>query len=506
MATLSAPTVFIEIVIGGSLVKKQIVVTVTLLAMAFVQVGWSDEDPSPYNLEVSSPNEVHILHRGPAALEKRLQMIEGAQESIVLEYLVYNTDFVAKVLTQALLERAREGVEVRILVDGSFEDKRLNRFHAHFLAQEGIELRYYNKLSLPYLFRYNHRNNRKLLVVDGAELITGGRDIADKYFELDKDFNFIDRDIWVKSSELAGAAMATFEDYWNSALTSVPRALPTTPTDDDVASAPDGRGHYREHLIQLQEKERRVRDFLVLTEEEEQVLEDLRVFSREQLASGPLKGSCARIAFAADSPKEGKVRLRELAEVVYKNVLSVEEELYVESGLLLLDDPSKGALKKLMKRGVSMWLLTNSFYASEHSIFGIAFRHLSRWMSKIKGLRAFAYDGGAPPHEDFFFQETYSSRFATHSKTIVFDGNSFLIGSYSLGNRFQSSNSDVGIFCYDSPELAQGILDNIQQRQDASTMLDENGRYPFLYRVPFVRRVLYYVLYIPTQLLDLLLQ
>ena len=482
---------------------KEYIVTI-LLSVTFVQVGWGSEEASPYNLEVSSPNEVHILHRGPAALEKRLQMIEGAQESIVLEHFAYNTDFTAKVVTQALIQKAREGVEVRVLVDGSIERKRLDRFYAHFFAQEGIELRYYNRLSFPYLFRYGHRDNRKLLIVDGEKLITGGRDIADKYFELDKEFNFIDRDIWVRSPELVQAALETFEDYWNSSLTSVPKRMPRVPTDNQVALAPN-RGHYREHLAQIQKKEQRARDFFTFTEEEQQTLEDLRVFAREQLANEPLKGSCGRMAFASDSPKEGKIRIKELAEVVYKNVLSVEEELLIESGHVLLNDSSKKTLRELVNRGVVMHILTNSFYVSESSAIGLAFRHLSRWMSKVKGLRAFAYNGDAPPQEDFFYQETYSARFATHSKTIVFDGNSFLIGSYSLGSRFLSAESDAGVFCYDSPELAQGILDNVQERQDSSTMLNEDGRYPMLYRVPFVRRLLYYVLYIPTKVLESLL-
>lgn len=478
---------------------------VMILCCLMANLGWGN---SSYYIEVSSPNEVQILNRGASALEKRLQMIDRAQQTVVLETFTYDVDFLGKVLTAALIEKAREGVEVRILVDsfgGTYSA--LDEFYAYFLAQEGVEVRYYNTSPVA-LLRYNHRNHRKLLIVDGEELLAGGRNVSSKYFELSTDFNFIDRDIWVKSRDLATAALETFEDYWNSDFTwSFPSHFP--------------RRLRRRHI----EKRRMAREFIRLTDDERKTIAALREFGREQLRREPPVGSCERIAFVSDPPRDPSDASRELSVLLERHFLDVENSLTIESGYLVPDKANKGywqgflewigvlppdhtrtgVLQEVLERGNALSLLTNSFYASDRlkatTMVDIIFNNR---IAKLvgSGARVFVYSGRPLPGHEFFFEGTDSSLFAVHAKSFVFDDHSFMVGSYNLDHRSQTINSEVGIFCYGNPDLAQRILDDIRVRQENSIELDEEGRYPIFYHMPTSQWLLYYI---PSHLLDFLL-
>src|SRR5205814_1815125 len=117
-----------------------------------------------------------------------------------LEYYVFNPDRSGRLVLQALMKKAKEGVKIRILVDYYTYGERpgLNRYFHEALAKHGVELRYFNAASLLELWKVGFRNHRKLLVVDNEEMLTGGRNISDFYFGMDAHVNYLDRDIWIK--------------------------------------------------------------------------------------------------------------------------------------------------------------------------------------------------------------------------------------------------------------------------------------------------------------------
>ena len=341
-------------------------------------------------------------------------MIERARESIEVESFVYDVDFSGKVFTQALLKRAREGVRVRVLVDGF--KRQLDDFYAHALAREGVEVRYYNNFRFPFLKRYNYRNHRKLLVVDGVEMLTGGRNISDMYFELGSQLNFLDRDIWVSSPLVAQTALETFNHYWDSFVTERPAAVSST-----------------------SEPYRKAEKFLQLTESEQKKLKDLRAFARGQLAveESSFRGTCEQLTFVTDSPYLPYMGYghipprREVSSSLRNQTLAVEHSLHVESGYVVFNDAKEPLLDYLLDKKIQVSLLTNGFAATDWPIVSSAFHaNAAYWIER--GMQAFLYTGSAPPEQDFFLPETRSSRFGVHSKTFVFDEHSFFIGSYNL--------------------------------------------------------------------------
>src|SRR6188508_162725 len=71
------------------------------------------------------------------------------------------------------------------------------------------------------LVSIQHRSHRKLLIVDGETVLTGGRNIANEYFDLSNRYNFLDSDLEV-SGPIVKTVLESFDVYWNSRLASEP--------------------------------------------------------------------------------------------------------------------------------------------------------------------------------------------------------------------------------------------------------------------------------------------
>src|SRR4029078_3315596 len=67
----------------------------------------------------AAPHTITHFDQGAASFHRRLQLLASARKSIALECFIYDVDDASRLLTQALIKRAREGVQVRILVDFS---------------------------------------------------------------------------------------------------------------------------------------------------------------------------------------------------------------------------------------------------------------------------------------------------------------------------------------------------------------------------------------------------
>jgi cardiolipin synthase len=126
-------------------------------------------------------NHLDIYHEGQPALGAMLEAIRGARHHVHLETFILQPDATGREFLDALTQKAREGVRVRLLYDamGSF------RLHHHTLAP----LRAAGGKSAVFLpvnplrrrLQVNMRNHRKILVVDGQTGFVGGLNIGDEY-------------------------------------------------------------------------------------------------------------------------------------------------------------------------------------------------------------------------------------------------------------------------------------------------------------------------------------
>jgi cardiolipin synthase len=125
-------------------------------------------------------NAVQTLVNGDEIFPAMLQAIGAARSSIDMETYIYWSGSVGYQFATALAAKAREGVEVRVLVDwlGSLPfDENL----IHIMTGAGVRFQRYRPVYWYTLDRVNNRTHRKLLIVDGRVAFTGGVGIADNW-------------------------------------------------------------------------------------------------------------------------------------------------------------------------------------------------------------------------------------------------------------------------------------------------------------------------------------
>ncbi|MDH6355027.1 cardiolipin synthase [Dysgonomonas sp. PH5-45] len=109
--------------------------------------------------------------------------LRKAQHHIHLQYYIFMDDKIGHEIRSILVEKARQGVEVRVLYDDVGSWKAKNRFFKE-MAKEGVLVEAFLKVRFPLLTsRVNYRNHRKVVVVDGKVGFMGGMNIADRYIE-----------------------------------------------------------------------------------------------------------------------------------------------------------------------------------------------------------------------------------------------------------------------------------------------------------------------------------
>lgn len=128
-------------------------------------------------------NSAEIYDNGTDKFDALLRDIAGARHFINLEYYIVEDDAIGNRVADALIERARAGVKVRLLYDhvGSFKASR--KFFRR-LQEAGIESTPFFKVVFPpFGTRINWRNHRKICVIDGVIGYIGGMNVADRYID-----------------------------------------------------------------------------------------------------------------------------------------------------------------------------------------------------------------------------------------------------------------------------------------------------------------------------------
>jgi cardiolipin synthase len=125
-------------------------------------------------------NELTLLQNGDEIFPAMLKAIRGAKSTIEFATYVYWHSEIATEFANALCERARAGVEVRLLVD-AVGAAIMNTRTVWQLERAGVKLAWFRPVRWPYLHKLNNRTHRKVLLVDREVGFTGGVGIADQW-------------------------------------------------------------------------------------------------------------------------------------------------------------------------------------------------------------------------------------------------------------------------------------------------------------------------------------
>lgn len=126
-------------------------------------------------------NKVEVLINGEEKFQKVFEVLENAQHHIHLEYYIYENDDIGNRLADLLVRKSREGVIIRFLYDDMGSGKIGKKLLAR-LREAGVEVSPVNKITFRVLAnRVNYRDHRKIIIVDGTKVFTGGINVSDKY-------------------------------------------------------------------------------------------------------------------------------------------------------------------------------------------------------------------------------------------------------------------------------------------------------------------------------------
>ena len=206
---------------------------------------------------ITQGNTVEALENGDEIFPAMLDGIRSAQHTITFETYIYWSGHVGQQFVDALSERARAGVQVRVMLDWVGSVK-MDEAMLEQLKSSGASVQQYRPLRWYNLGRMNNRTHRKLLIIDGKIGFTGGVGVADQWEGHAQDADHW-RDLHFRfEGPVVAQAQAAFNDNWiktTGEILNGPKYFPALPAAGDMdaqlfIASPSG-GSESMHLMYL---------------------------------------------------------------------------------------------------------------------------------------------------------------------------------------------------------------------------------------------------------------
>lgn len=427
------------------------------------------EKLKPFTDRMQHQTGVFSLENGDEAMITRAWLSENAEKSIDVQYFIFALDNVGLIAVDYLVRAADRGIKVRILVDDILveaDEEKLLTLASH----KNITIKIYNpsinigktifqKLdNLKNNFRgSNQRMHNKTFIVDDKVVITGGRNIADEYFDYDHEYNFRDRDVLLIGG-VTKDVIASFNAFWNS------------PISMNVMSIIDSSRyqiHPEEKFAMLHQYACDSSNFWP------QVREKIRkiplAFEAIQ-QSGDLQWTDS-VEFVSDRPGKndgthgiegGGVTTTALMNLVKQ----AKHSIIIQSPYLVTTDLGKNLFKDAIARGVEIKIMTNSLASTDNLQ---AFSGYQRDREKLlaTGLRIFEYRPDAAIRRTIMTgalqkKINFTPIFGLHAKSMVIDGKITVIGTFNLDPRSANLNTECVTIIH-SQKVASYVLQHIQE-------------------------------------------
>ena len=181
-----------------------------LEAMELARLGHATTGLPP-----STASDVRLLVDGSGKYPALLADVAKARHHIHLEYYIYHPDQIGTALRDALVERARAGVEVRVLLDAVGSAKSSRAFMQP-LTEAGGELAWFHPMRLGRIWQrpwLNMRNHRKIVVIDNRVAFTGGMNITDEQDDRQRSDAYRDLHLRIEGDAVRGLQSVFLEDW-----------------------------------------------------------------------------------------------------------------------------------------------------------------------------------------------------------------------------------------------------------------------------------------------------
>ncbi len=408
-----------------------------------------------------------LIPSGKEALLHRAALARMASKSILLQTYIYKNDPESRLLMFELLRAANRGVEVKILIDDNGLDSDFSDIIT-LDSHPNIQVKIFN----PYANRYKvlryaemiydfkritHRMHNKIFVADNLALIIGGRNVADNYFDTDKNVNFTDCDA-IFIGPVAREAVQNFKLYWEFEK-SVPASL--------LPSKLSMKNYMQNLELNLNEISKAPQKWQIYDE-----------IMQKFLAKYQNKGfeiSWGKAYFLGDLPQKIQgLNFYPLSKALNAITNSTQKSMYIASAYFV---PGKDGLKmieELRNKGIEVLALTNSLASVDSAVVYAAWqRYRDKLLDKGVKVYEYAYHGVKKSN---LRDKTMSSNSSFHSKIITFDEQITWIGSFNLDPRSHNLNTE-SIVVFENSEFARLANENIlADTKNSWQLVRENGK------------------------------
>ena len=159
--------------------------------------------------------KVNYYPSGEESLEAMLDDLKQARDFIFLEFFIIEEGYMWGRVLKVLEDKVRQGVEVRVMYDGTCALFRVPYRYPELLRSLGIQCKMFSPLRPMMSTHYNNRDHRKILVIDGQVAYTGGVNLADEYVNRGSRFGHW-KDVSVRlSGEAVRSFTLMFLQMWN---------------------------------------------------------------------------------------------------------------------------------------------------------------------------------------------------------------------------------------------------------------------------------------------------
>ena len=400
--------------------------------------------------------------------------LKSAKKSIDMTYFIFDPcSVVGRIVIDLASQKAKEGVRVRFLIDASNQAAEVRSQFTRMLNSRGIEIRYFNELvfteeidPLKQDINTNFRTHAKITLIDGERYITGGRNIADEYFSLGPNLNFVDRDARVEGPS-AQVALKYFDELWNSKYSFTPKQSSVADARTYEVGCFGPQTTNDNHI-----REPKVREFL------EQNAEAL-------VANEPLR-ECADVSYHQDKaefretlytigkywpvldPMKTKARLdmKRTTKTVLEFIRDTKETLFIENWAYIPSWSIEEEMGRIKKDKKKIYVVTNSI--GDVGDLTVAILD-SRAKDNVGYQRIFPVSQhGSLMDRWEFTPNSPKLEFMLHSKTWMSDKENSFVGSLNIDPRSYHTNVETGVLVKNGPAFADDVFRTFKQLMTVS--------------------------------------
>lgn len=275
-------------------------------------------------------NSVQVLQNGDGFFPPMMRDVAAARESVHVESYIWAKSLIGTQFARLLAEKAKQGVEVRILVDAS-GGRDLKGDTQKMLEAAGAKVAHFHPIRISNLGRLNNRDHRKLIIIDGRVAYTGGHGISDSWTGNANDRKHF-RDTGLRiAGPVVNRLQACFSENWI----------------EETGEIPAGDKYFP--------------------------------------AIPPAGATAAHVAYTSPNNSVSSVQI-----LYYLAIKSAKREIIIQNPYLLPDAEAIEALEEAVQRGVDVKIMVPSDDATDNAIVQHASHHHFGTLLK-RGVKLYEY-------------------------------------------------------------------------------------------------------------------